>query len=78
MPLPARLTQPCACGTNRDDHGRCTHCDVASFHPVPGTDCTSCDRLARRCTCCGTIYGSPDAARTCENNDRTREARQRL
>lgn len=78
MPLPPLLTRPCYCGTQRDSHGLCPHCDKAQqpSHSAP-TGCAACDRIARRCITCGTVYGSTTAAKACENNDRAREGRRR-
>lgn len=76
MPLPPLLTRPCYCGAARDDHGRCMHCDLPTFHPQ-GAVCLNCLRISVRCVCCHTVYGTPAAARACENNDRAQEARRR-
>jgi hypothetical protein len=77
MPLPYLLTRPCYCGTQRDGHGTCPHCDHRQPENHSATPCHACDRLRRRCTTCGTVYGSPAAANACENNDRAQETRGR-
>ncbi|GEM_PF-3024065 len=79
MALPPLLTRPCYCGTNRDEHGMCPHCDKPQnpdHRKAPG-GCDACARIDRRCTSCGLIYPDSTAAQVCERNDRAQEIRRR-